>query len=134
MTLRKKKKHIKNFRTQKIKKKCIFFYIEFYIEFRRIRDKLCHSEFHLLFSPIELIFFCELISLPQPQNNNKKNSVCPTFSSPDFQVPKNCPIITKFGIHMMPNHSLWTFFSVFRISSPFPLRGGGVHVPPRGTF
>merc|ERR1712148_133850 len=30
-------------------------------------------------------------------------------------------------------HSLWTFFSVFRISSPFPPRGG-VHVPPGGLF
>merc|ERR1712074_511862 len=30
-------------------------------------------------------------------------------------------------------HSLWMFFSVFRISSPFPPQGG-VHVPPRGAF
>merc|ERR1712074_272526 len=49
----------------------------FYV--RRIQDILCCSEFCLLFSPIELIFFCGLTSLPQPQNNSKKKfcmSVC----------------------------------------------------------
>ena len=40
---------------------------------RRTLIILCRTDFCLLFSPIELRFFCGLISIPQPQNNNKQD-------------------------------------------------------------
>merc|ERR1712074_236646 len=44
----------------------------YFLYVRRFRNLLCRNAFRLLFFPIYLRFFCEFISLPQPQNNNNK--------------------------------------------------------------
>ena len=49
-------------------------------------------------------------------------------------MPKNCLIITKFGIHIPWSNFSRHFFSVFGFSSPFPPWRGPCPHPPGTTY